>query len=555
MRKKGKQKRGDTFLHEIISDAQFNQFNLSQVQGRFSIDISKKSFILMTALIFIILILLFLKVGHLQLILGEEYRNISNNNTFTENIIFAERGLIYDRFQTPLVENHPLNDEYSVREYPGVGFGQLLGYVNYPAKDKYGIYYQTEIEGLMGVERSFNHKLKGRNGSVFLERDASQNIITEHFAEKAIAGDSIVLSIDSRLQNKTFSLFEQNVSSRGFKGAAFSMMDIKTGELLALVSYPDFDPIIFTEGNINLINKYLESPSSIFLHRAISGLYTPGSTIKPFFAIAALEEEVIDPNKHILSKGFIEVANPFIEGEVSVFRDWKVHGYVNIIDALAVSSNEYFYHIGGGYEEQEGLGINKLNVYAEIFGFGRPTELSLYGEPSGVIPNKDWKERVFDDVWRLGDTYNTVIGQYGFQVTPLQLTRAMAAIANNGVLVEPHILLDKTGKDKNLLIEQQNIDIVQQGLRRAVLTGTAKALNVFYVDVAAKTGTAQIDSRGNINALITGFFPYNNPKYAFTLILEAGDGAFENTPSEIMRLLFDWMYINIPEYLEDEVVA
>jgi len=301
--------------------------------------------------------------------------------------------------------------------------------------------------------------------------------------------------------------------------------------------------------------KILNDPRNPFLNRLIAGLYTPGSTVKPFIAAGALTEKIITPEKKILSTGSISIPNPYDKTKKSIFVDWKAHGWVDMRQALAVSSNVYFYEIGGGFEEQPGLGISGIEKYLRLFGFGVGSANPFFGDTAGTIPNPKWKAENFEDgIWRLGDTYHTVIGQYGVQVTPFQMLRAIAAIANSGELMEPTILLgDNTwnAQKENLLIAQEDLQVIREGLRQGVLIGTASGLNIPEVKVAAKTGTAELGfSKQFVNSWVTGFFPYENPRYAFVVIMEKGPRANTIGAAYIMRQLLEWLATNRPEYLE-----
>ena len=292
----------------------------------------------------------------------------------------------------------------------------------------------------------------------------------------------------------------------------------------------------------------------------MSGLYTPGSTVKPFVAIGALNEKIIDPTKNIFSSGEISIQNPYFPDKKSVFKDWKAHGWVDVHKAIAVSSNVYFYAIGGGFEDQEGLGIKKIERYTRMFGLGESTGIDLPGEIDGVIPNPDWKEENFEDgEWRVGDTYHTAIGQYGFQITPIQLARAISVLANGGKEINPHILIginDAQARNEDIIsgavhIDSVHFDTIRDGMRHAVTNGTAKGLNVPYVEIAAKTGTAELGvSKLLVNSWITGFFPNENPRYAFVVVMERGPQDNLIGALYVMRQLFDWMNVETPEYLE-----
>jgi penicillin-binding protein 2 len=333
-------------------------------------------------------------------------------------------------------------------------------------------------------------------------------------------------------------------------------MDVRNGEVIASTSFPEYNSEVLSLGeNKEVINGYLNDKRKAFLERDISGLYTPGSIVKPFFALAALAEGVIDPYKEILSTGSISIPNPYFPDQKSVFKDWRVNGWTNMMEAIAVSSDIYFYEIGGGFEGQKGLGIARLEQYAKLFGMDEKTGIDRPDEKAGVIPSPEWKLKNFDgDPWRLGNTYHTAIGQYGFQVTPIEMVRAIAAVANGGKLLTPHLVLNDAEKEKvvrEVGLNQEYFDIVKKGMREAVTYGTAASLNVPYVEAAAKTGTAQVGiAKNKVNSWIVGFFPYDDPKYAFTIMMEAGPSSGTVGASSIMRGLLNWMSVNAPAYFK-----
>ncbi len=264
---------------------------------------------------------------------------------------------------------------------------------------------------------------------------------------------------------------------------------------------------------------------------------------------------VIDPVKKILSTGSISIPNPYFPDQKTVFKDWRANGWTDMAEALAVSSDVYFYEIGGGFEDQKGLGILNLGKYAKLFGFGDKTGVDLPDETKGVIPSPEWKALNFKgDPWRIGDTYHTAIGQYGFQVTPIEMARAVSAIANNGTLVTPHFVLGDTQKENqksSVGLSKEYFDVIHDGMRQAVTNGTATSLNVPYVDVAVKTGTAQLGGPKNkVNSWVIGFLPYENPKYAFAVMMEQGPTTNSVNASTVMRELLDWMSTNTPEYFQ-----
>ena len=232
-----------------------------------------------------------------------------------------------------------------------------------------------------------------------------------------------------------------------------------------------------------------------------------------------------------------------------------MNGWTNMMEAIAVSSDVYFYEVGGGFENQKGLGIANIEKYSKLFGFADKTGIDLPDEKGGTIPSPEWKLANFKgDPWRIGDTYHTAIGQYGFQVTPMEMVRAVGSIANNGKLMTPHLILNDVEKENQVSLvnlDKEYFDTVHQGMRFAVTMGTAASLNVPYVNIAAKTGTAQLGiAKNKVNSWVIGFFPYDNPKYAFAIMMESGPNTNTVGAPSVMRQLIDWMSINTPEYFK-----
>ena len=384
---------------------------------------------------------------------GEAYFIRSENNTLAKILIFADRGIIYDRNKEELAWNKKGEGYELKRGYLSPGFSHILGYVSSPIKDKKGVYWQTEFEGKDGLEKQYSDRIQGINGSKIVEIDALGQIQYQNVINAPVRGEDLITTIDSRIQSKLFTLIQELSEKNSFSGGAGIIIDVTNGELLSLVSFPEYNSEILSEGSDQeLINKYLTDKRKVFLDRTISGLYVPGSIIKPILALGALKENIIDPNKEILSNGFISIPNPYVKDGETIFKDWKIHGYTAMREAIAVSSDVYFYTIGGGFKDQRGLGISNIEKYAKLFGIGEKTNIDLPDEKSGNIPSPIWKEKNFPgDPWRLGNTYHTAIGQYGFQVTPIEMVRAISAIANNGTLITPHLLLENTEDNKKFL--------------------------------------------------------------------------------------------------------
>lgn len=567
-----RKKNDDIAPDEIFLDAHNSpRFDTYQFEGRIERPIGRSAVRLFAALSGLVALVLIVRVYGLQIRDGEAYYGQAENNRLDSELLFAERGVIYDRNGIKLawneastgvatttgdgVEEKVAATDFAQRVYIAEGgFSHLLGFVSYPQKDSAGNYFQTDIIGRDGVERIYDPRIAGVSGRKIVERDALGEIVSESVIDAPQSGEPLYVSVDSRIQAKLFDLMSELADSVGFAGGASVIIDVRTGELLAMVSFPEYDSNIMTGGdNSAVIAGYQTDTATPFLNRAIGGLYTPGSIIKPFVAVGALEEGVIDPLKQIYSDGALRLPNPYDPDNPTIFNDWKAHGWVDMRHALAVSSNVYFFHIGGGFEDQRGIGIAGIEKYAKLFGIGDITGIDLSGEVAGVIPSEAWKREVFpDDPWRVGDTYNTSIGQYGFQATPLQMARAMALIANDGLVVTPHVRMDSdVAAGKRINVGEDTLRIVREGMRIGALEGTAKALNVPYVELAAKTGTAELGvTKQNVNSWVMGFWPYEEPRYAFATVMEKGPATNLVGSASVMRGLLDWMSINTPEYFE-----
>lgn len=541
---------------EVFMDSSnLSSFNTAQFEGRLEYPIPRKTFYGILIVLILVAAIFLGRLWYLQINRGDVYAAISKDNRLHEVPVFAERGVIFDRNGERLAWNVPNGEEdYSKREYADIpGLSHLIGYVSYPARDSSGIYYQNEFVGLSGVEKSLDDNISGYNGTKIVETNAIGEITSEGVVDSPISGENVHLSIDSRVQSKIYEIIEELSGRVGFSGGVGGMMNIETGELIALTSYPEYDNQAFTDGDNEVINSTLTDPRNLLLNRSVSGLYTPGSIVKPFLALAALNENLISPEKQILSTGSITIPNPYFPDKPSVFTDWKPHGWVDMSDAISVSSNVYFYAIGGGYQDQDGLGIARIEKYMRLFGLGESTGIDLPGEETGVIPNPEWKREIFDgEPWRLGDTYNTSIGQYGVQVTPIEALRSVAAIANDGIILKPS-LVESSGGESQIVgvvdIDHDYFKEVRIGMRQSVESGTETALDVSYVEVAGKTGTAEVGiSKKLVNSWAIGFFPYDNPKYAFAFLLERGPIDNLIGGVYVARTLFDWMSLNTPEY-------
>ena len=533
-------------------------FDEYALEGRIEKPMSHTTFVALKVVFSILLVMLIGKLWVLGVKDGEVYAQISDNNRLAQTIIFANRGVIKDRNGVELAMNEIKegDSDFAGRVYaPMNGLSHVVGYVKYPLVDKYGVYYEKEYRPLDGVERAYDLILKGKNGSKLVETDVLGKITSESTIDKPIDGETLNLSIDAKVTEVLHNAIANLSKSNGFMGGAAVIMDVHTGEIIALTSYPEYDQNAMTRGvDQKTYDSLVNGSSKPFLNRAVGGLYTPGSILKPIVALAALNENIISPHKEILSTGSLTVPNPYDPSKPSVFGDWKAHGYTAMREAIAVSSDVYFYTIGGGFADQRGLGIGLIDKYFEIFAIEDPTGVELAGEVSGTIPTPEWKaERFNGDIWRLGDTYITSIGQYGTQLSPITAARFTAAIANKGRILKPSLLLGGVSEPliREVKFAEEDWRVIHEGMREAVTYGTAVGVNVPYVEAAAKTGTAEVgSSKSYVHSWSVGFFPYDNPKYAWAILMERGPATNAVGATSVMRQLFDWMSVNAPQYLQ-----
>lgn len=442
------------------------------------------------------------------------------------------------------------------REYTqDASFGHILGYMskmtqeNYDALKESG-YLLNDMLGTAGIEKSYETELRGEYGIQEIEVDFQGRKKTLLNEKTEVRGKDIYLSIDTELQKSLYNAIGGYVDRLGLPGGSAVAIDPQTGNILALVSYPSYDNNIFTgEFDEKAYEKLLEDDRNPFINRAISGTYPSGSVFKPIVAAAALEENIVNENTTFLSTGGIEI-------EGYRYPDWKAggHGVTNVTKALAESVNTYFYYIGGGDNENiRGLGVERITEYAKKFGLYQQLGIDLPGEETGFLPSKDWKEEVKNEKWYLGDTYNVSIGQGDVLVTPFQVAAYTAAIANGGTLYQPSLLKkmitqeNETIQKEPVVLQEQvvskkNIEIVQQGMREAVIYGSARSLATeLPVSSAAKTGTAQFGSEGKTHAWFTVYAPYEKPEIALTILLEGGgggDGISKDVAEEVLYEYF-----------------
>jgi penicillin-binding protein 2 len=545
----------------LIDSSNVPDFDRDRFEGRLERPLNRKSFVVAGVCAALLLVAFTARAGSLQLVQGASYAARAEQNQLAQKIIFADRGIITDRNDIPLAynERQSVGDDFAQRVYANfTGLSHVVGYVQPPAKDSTGTYFRTTFTGLDGAEKAYNDELSGQNGAELTETDAQGHVVSQSVTQPAQQGQKITLSIDANVTQALYNSIATVAQTADYQGGAGVVMDIKTGQLLALTSYPDYPQQELSDGDSAAIAALDANPLQPFLDRATDGLYAPGSIVKPIVATAALTEGIIDPNKQILSTGSISIPNPYNPGHPSVFLDWRANGWVDIRHALAFSSDVYFYEVGGGYNVpgqpvQQGLGIAKLDEYFKMFGFGQDPGLAGFTDAVGNVPSPAWKATTFpsDPTWYLGDTYHTAIGQYGVQITPLQAVREAAAIANGGILLTPQLLASSTPEGTQLAVSSNALEIVREGMRLGVTDGISQEIKFSSLEVAAKTGTAQlgVDNKYE-NSWMIGFFPYQDPQYAFAVVLErTPTGTLEGSP-RVMNYFLTWMMANAPQYLQ-----
>ncbi len=412
--------------------------------------------------------------------------------------------------------------------------GNLIGFVSFP--DKNDKYYPEEFIGKSGLELTYQDYLRGTPGKVVYKRESGN--LKKISEIKPSPGFSLYLTIDSEFQKRAFMLMDRYFRENGYQSGALVALNPKNGEVLALISYPSYDPNWFFEDKEKFLEA-LNDKNHPFFNRVVSGLYTPGSTIKLIVAAAALEEKIVTPQTKIYSAGYLRIPNLYFPGVYSVFRDNKIHGWTDIRKAISDSVNVYFYVVAGGYPQpndeipiKEGLGIYRLIKYWKLYNLGQKTGIDLIGEKSGFLPSPETKaNKLADPIWRLGDTYNVAIGQGDLLVTPLQIALWTSAFAVNKIyqpflvkkIISPEgkVIFERQPKIlKEKLINEENLKVIQEGMRQTVTQGTAKILNDLPIDVAGKSGTPEIYGKKRLNAIFTGYFPYQDPQVVMTLLIE-----------------------------------
>lgn len=424
--------------------------------------------------------------------------------------------------------NYEMTSEMSV--------SHIFGYTGRITEDDLevdsGKYLFTDTIGKLGLELAYDDVLRGAPGKKEIEVDAlgyEKRILSE---EQPRHGANIHLSIDWEMQKKSEQILADILKKANAPSGVLIASDPTSGEILSLVSLPSYDANLFARGiSAEDYRTLLNNSTYPLINRSIGGEYPSGSTIKMVVAAAALQEGVVDERSTFVSSGGISIGKFF-------FPDWKAggHGVTNVVKALAESVNTYFYIVGGGYQDKKGLGIERLVDYFSRFGIGTASGIDLPSEHKGFLPTPEWKLSKRHEPWYIGDTYHIAIGQGDILVTPLQIHAITSYFANRGVAYVPHLVksIEHPNQDSKVqllekktllqgIVSDSTIDIVRKGMRSGVQSGSSRRLSLLPQEAAGKTGTAQWSSSKPPHAWFTGWYPYENPRIAITVLIEQGE--------------------------------
>lgn len=489
----------------------------------------------------------------------KKFNNIPLKLNLTESEV--ANFLVHNKFSGIDVEH------YFKRSYPNnSSSSHVIGYVSSISKKDKSLYDKqnylgTSIVGKSGIEKQYEILLHGTSGKKQIERNVSGRIVDTIIINPAKSGNDIYLTIDIDIQRIAEDLLE------GKRGSIVAI-DVNNGEVLALVSSPNYNLNWFVDGisqkNYQSLQDSLDIP---LLNRAIQGLYPPGSTIKPMVALAGLENGIITNKSKTFCPGYFKLPNVSRK-----FNDWKKsgHGWVDVEESISQSCDVFFYSLS------DKTGIDILHENLKYFNFGQKTGIDIPGELAGVLPSRAWKKINKNEPWYRGETLISGIGQGFITTSPLQLAVATAAIANKGHIIQPKLLknilkdnniieITQPSSHKQILIKDiKNWEIVLEGMKKTIYspTGTARRLNKgLKYTLAGKTGTAQVfgldaeeeyiaeqlDERLRDHALFTGFAPINNPQIAIAVIVEnAGSGSSKAAPlaRKVLDLYFEKQVAN-----------
>lgn len=471
-----------------------------------------------------------------------------------------------------------------IRKYEsGVLASHILGYASKISdteyKERKDTYSRNDIIGKTGIEYVFEEYLKGKNGTKQIDMAVDGTITAEYVAEEAVAGSNVILTIDANLQKITETALEANIQkirAGGFgkvyeaKSGSCVVMNVKTGEILAMASYPNYNPRLFVQGISNEDwNNYTTDALKPLVNKAVQNSYAPGSIFKMVSAIAGLESGVITTTEKINDTGVYTKYKPY--KNCWYYTDYhRGHGWLNVSDAIKHSCNYFFYETG------DRMGIDTLAKFAKYFGLGSKTGVELPSETSGVLACKETSAKL-NKSWNPGDTLNAVIGQGDNEFSSLQMAKYISILANGGHKIDVSIakgiqntdgtevskdeinkfVNQKLGLEEDsaeeINIDQNNLKAVLEGMRSVTneTGGTAYSIfKNFNIEVGGKTGSAEAGE--NVNAWFAGFAPFDNPEIAVVVMVENGGHGYYTAEAvrDIMAEYFGMNTQNVEESLE-----
>lgn len=451
-------------------------------------------------------------------------------------------------------------EEQPIRYYPNKTLAShILGYIGKISPEEYAElksegYFMNDNIGQDGIESVMEPNLRGSNATKSIEIDEYGRYIITNNNSEIITGDQVYLTIDAKLQEVAENSLEDVINkiatghfadgSTQAKSGAVIAIDVNTGEILAMASYPDYDPNLFVKGISTKDWKELNNETRPMFNRNILGLYSPGSIYKMVVAVAALETDTIGTNTIIKDEGRY-TKYPDYQPKCWVWTPstQRTHGDINVSGAIQYSCNYFFYAVS------EMIGIDKIEEYTKLFGLGAKTGIELPGEKTGIVAGRTYANKI-GEKWMPGDTLSAAIGQSKNSFTPIQIARYIAILANGGKRIEPHIIKsvitsegkvidndelqeyldEKLGREEDTLPEDLNIskstlDAIFAGMESVTGDSGGTAYNTFKdfgVKVAGKTGTVQVGGNKADNAWFLGFAPYDNPEIAICSVIEQG---------------------------------
>lgn len=418
--------------------------------------------------------------------------------------------------------------ELPLRSYPYAhAFAHLAGYIaeinksELSALKSYG-YAMKDLIGKDGVERIADNALRGKSGGMQIQVDNRGRQVKVLNLKRPVKGEDVYLTVDAGLQDFIW-------KAMGEKRGAAIFMDPHTGEILSLVSTPSYDP----NGSIASVLYDSDAP---LMNRALMGQYPPGSIFKILLGLAGLESGTITPQTNFVCNGRLTVGK-------AAFNCWNLdgHGAMDIRHAIVESCNVFFYNVGLM------LKAEKIYEYARRLGFGKKTGIELSGEEEGIVPTRAWKRMQTKERWFAGDTANLSIGQGYLLVTPLQIARLVAVIANGGELVQPHVLKRKGRASSNvrLRFDDKNIEVLKDAMKGVVEeeNGTGSRAWSSVVSISGKTGTSQAGAGLDTHAWFAGFAPSDDPEVCFVIFLEHG-GSGGDVSAMIAKKAVEYWYKN-----------